>query len=146
MKKNKLILFSLYISIIFLLSSCGAPSVALLFSWVHTIDHNAEYFKIDQYGNTAERKFAKNEIDFENDYFSISSSIFCIGEKFKFEFPNKMHEIKGDPYGISLWIDTDSGSSPLWYNQLIYRRPHWTALQSSKAQSQNAFHKNRYII
>ena len=108
MKKNKAIIIGFYIFIIFLFSSCGAPTVALLFSWVQTIDHNAEYFKIDQYGNTAEKKFDENEIDFENDYFSISSSIFCIGEKFKFEFPNKMHEIKGDPYGISLWIDNKS--------------------------------------
>ena len=108
MKKNKLIIIGFYIFIIFLLSSCGAPTVALLFSWVHIIDHNAEYFKIDQYGNTAERKFDENKIDFENDYFSISSSIFCIGENFEFEFPNKMHEIKGDPYGILLWIDNKS--------------------------------------
>ncbi|MBO4507316.1 MAG: hypothetical protein J5747_01610, partial [Spirochaetaceae bacterium] len=55
MKKNKLIIIGFYIFIVFLLSSCGATTTALLFSWVHTIDHNAEYFKIDQYGNTAER-------------------------------------------------------------------------------------------
>lgn len=107
MRKNKLtVAFIIFIIVLF--SSCGSQSVAMLFSWVKTIDHNAEYFKVDKYGNTAEKKFDENEIDFENDLYSISSSIFCIGEKFKYEFPNKMHEIKGDPYGVSLSIGNKS--------------------------------------
>ena len=107
MRKNKLtITFIIFIIVLF--SSCGSQSVAMLFYWVKTIDHNAEYFKVDKYGNTAEKTFDENEIDFENDLYSISSSIFCIGEKFKYEFPNKMHEIKGDPYGVSLSIGNKS--------------------------------------
>ena len=86
MKKNKAIIIGFNIFIIFLFSSCGAPTVALLLSWVQTIDHNAEYFKIDQYGNTAEKKFDENEIDFENDYFSISSSIFVLEKNLNLNF------------------------------------------------------------
>ena len=56
MRKNKLtVAFIIFIIVLF--SSCGSQSVAMLFSWVKTIDHNAEYFKVDKYGNTAEKKF-----------------------------------------------------------------------------------------
>lgn len=87
-------------------SSCGAQSVGLIFCWMQTADHNADYLKINSKGETL-GKYDKHK-DFENDFFSLSTAISCIGEEFKFEFPNTMHEIKGDPYIISLSVENSS--------------------------------------
>ena len=87
-------------------SSCGAQSVGLIFCWMQTVDHNADYLKINSKGETL-GKYDKHK-DFENDFFSLSTAISCIGEEFKFEFPNTMHEIKGDPYIISLSVENSS--------------------------------------
>ena len=110
MKNHKLIAFSLASALVLLLSSCGAPSVALLFCWIRTVEHDAEYFKVEKNGGTAERKTDEDKMDIKNGSFSVFSSISSRGEKFKYEFPNTMHETKGAPYGISLRIENTSGT------------------------------------
>lgn len=107
MNKSKSInTFFLFFFASLILTSCGASSVGFLGFWIQTVDDNAYYVKTDKQGNAPEDlKKSDYDNDYDDENISIDSRVFFTGEKFRFEFPNLMHEIKEDPCHISISIE-----------------------------------------